>query len=244
MPAAVSEQITTNDFLWEIEGTCISLNYTSSLGVLSCMAERASEAGKIRLGMRSPISTPKLGPLDPNSPPGFERCLSISSASTRTVILDVPVFTDSAPSKPHLSPPHESTKSESASFMETLGRTLTLSLFSSLKPAAATARSSAEPKNWIEADKENDAQTVAKALHAHRKKLQMLYKQECAIETILRTRGSQLSAYQITAIKTMHKEICGHHAADRDRIKTLHPLDDDDVYGTETLATQSSSLKS
>ena len=161
-----------------------SLNYTSSLGVFSCMAERASEAGKIRLGVRSPISTPKLGPLDPNSPPGFERCLSISSASTRTrytcngferclsissastrtVILDVAVLTDSAPSKPHLSPPRESTKSESASFMK------------------------------------NDAQTVAKALHAHRKKLQILYTSRSAQSTRLRTRGSQLSAYQVTAI--------------------------------------------
>jgi hypothetical protein len=40
----------------------------------------------------------------------------------------------------------------------------------------------------------------------------------------------------------MHKEICGHHAADKARIETLHPLDDSDVHGTETLVTQSGKL--
>jgi hypothetical protein len=50
--AAASGLICVGDFLWEIEGTCISMNGTSSLGVLACMASRTGKAGECRIGVR------------------------------------------------------------------------------------------------------------------------------------------------------------------------------------------------
>ena len=70
-PAAASGLIFVGDFLWEIEGTCISMNGTSSLGVLACLASRAGKPGECRVGLRS--ATKK-----------------ISSAPTNKITLHVP----------------------------------------------------------------------------------------------------------------------------------------------------------
>lgn len=50
--AAASGLISVGDFLWEIEGKLISMNGTSSLGVLACMASRTGKPGECRIGVR------------------------------------------------------------------------------------------------------------------------------------------------------------------------------------------------
>ena len=57
-PAANSGQISVGDYLWSIENTCISMNFTSVLGVVSCLAQRKGEPGKWSIGVKSSIDAP------------------------------------------------------------------------------------------------------------------------------------------------------------------------------------------
>lgn len=67
--AAISGKISVGDYLWNIEDTCISMNFTSVLGIVSCLAQRKGENGKWSIGIRKAtidaptVSMTLVGPL-------------------------------------------------------------------------------------------------------------------------------------------------------------------------------------
>ena len=254
----LSRHINVGDFLWEVEETCVGTSVHTVLEMCQILSERKSDAGKFCCGVRTPIE------LNHKQ----ERIMSISSAPTRHVILNV--LSQNQEEQQNLQRCKSVTSGEAAAprapkigahpspTLEALGMSLGLSLgnaMGSLKvfsefelspppadqgthsvPALISCFSDADDSNEklgarvsttacdvydFGATHLTEDHKRACCLEAAYKQMQGFYRQQCAIANIMRHRGKELSAGQLTSISETNKHLRDCYNQTRQRVDRL-----------------------
>ena len=252
----LSRHINVGDFLWEVEDTCVGTSVHTVLEMCKILAERKSVAGKFCCGVRTPIEL---------SYKQEEKIMSISSAPTRQVILNVlSQDQEEQPNLPHCksvtsgeaaAPRAPKIGAHSSPTLEALGMSLGLSLgnamgslnvFSEfeLSPPPADQGTHSLPALISDADDSDEKLGAlvsttacdvydfgathstedhkrACCLQAAYKQMQGLYRQQCAIANIMRHRGKELSAGQLTSISETNKHLRDCYNQTRQRVDRL-----------------------